>query len=36
MDKGLMARDEWDNLGLVFEKPEDGKNAQGDSKNPTT
>ena len=25
MDKGLMARDGWDNLGLVFEKGEDGK-----------
>ena len=25
MDKGLMARDGWDNLGLVFEKTEDGK-----------
>jgi len=25
MDKGLMARDGWDNLGLVFEKGDDGK-----------
>lgn len=36
MDKGLMARDEWDNLGLVFEKTEDGKKVTEDSRNPTT
>lgn len=26
MDKGLMARDEWDNLGFQIEKADDGKN----------